>query len=39
MLGPYISVCLDISNFAFVSIDYDFSKYDFGMLISDSFLQ
>ena len=31
-----MSVCLNIPNFAFVYIDYDFPKYDFSMLISDS---
>ena len=39
-LGPCLSVCLNILNFAFVNIDfyiYNFLNYDFGMLTLDSF--
>ena len=32
ILGPCLSVCMTIPNFVFVFIDYDFPKYDFGML-------
>ena len=34
----FMSVCLNIPNFVFVYMDYDFPKYDLGMLTSDSFL-
>ena len=32
-----MSVCLNMTNFAFVRIDFDFPKYDFCMLTLDTF--
>ena len=33
----WVHVCLNILNLVFLYINYDFPKYDFGMLTSDSF--